>query len=183
MSRRFLLASFEREEDLLAATEAARARGYTIVDVFTPYAVHGLERAMGLAPSRLPWACFLGGATGLSIAIALQVWTSAVDWPLNVGGKPFVSGPAFVPVAFELTVLLAGLTAFAATFVRSGLYPGKRAVVLPRTTDDRFTIALEDTGPSFSVVEARALLAAHHVAELSEMVEPAPGSAPVEAKS
>lgn len=107
MSDRVLLATFEHEDDLLAATDAVRRGGFEIVDAFTPYAVHGLERAMGLRPSRLTWVCFLCGMTGVLGMLWFEHWTASIDWQLDVGGKPWNSLPSDVPVAFEAAVLLA----------------------------------------------------------------------------
>jgi len=150
VSRRLLVLAFEREGDLLRAVGHARAVGHEIVEVYAPYPVHGLPEAQGLAPSRLPWVCLAGGLLGLAGGLALQAWTSAVDWPLNVGGKPFLSWPAFVPVAFELVILFAGLLTVAAFLHRERLWPGKRlAVPLPRTTDDRFALVLAPAGASY----------------------------------
>jgi len=172
MSRRFLIGYFTRESDVLAATSAARERGYEIVDVHTPYAVHGLDRAMGLPPSRITFACFFGGVLGCGLAWWLQVFTSAQSWPLNVGGKPLVSGPAFVPVAFELTILFAGLTVFATTFARSRLFPGQRPrLALPGVTDDRFAIVLHMKDAAFSPGAARCLLEGHGAASVEEREE------------
>src|SRR5262245_18811767 len=125
MSRRLLVAAFERENDLLGATTTARERGLRIIDVYTPYAVHGLDEAMGLKPSRLSRACLACGAIGVAIALWFQHWAMSVDWPINVGGRPWNSLPAFVPVAFEVMVLFAGLGVVLAFFIRSRLYPGK----------------------------------------------------------
>jgi hypothetical protein len=142
MSPPLLIGYFESEEKILHATRAAREAGYAIHDVYTPYAVHGMDEAMGLRHSRLTWVCFGGGLFGASAALALQYYTSVVSWPLNVGGKPFNSLPAFIPVTFELTVLLAALTTVAAFFLRARLFPGKGGGALPRVTDDRFALAL-----------------------------------------
>jgi ActD protein len=139
-----LIATFTDEADLLAAVRAARAAGIAIDDAYTPYAVHGLDDAMGVRRSRLTWVCFLAGATGASLALAFQLWTSTVSWPLNVGGKPFASIPAFIPVTFELTVLSAALASAAAFLFRSRLFPGRRAVPVPRVTDDRFALVVAD---------------------------------------
>lgn len=133
---------FDSEDAILAATRKARDAGHRVADVFTPYAVHGLDEAMGLRPSRLPWVCFIVGMTGATLAMGFQVWTSTVSWPLNVGGKPFASVPAFIPVTFEVTVLTAALSSALAFFLRSKLFPGKRSIVLPHVTDDRFALAL-----------------------------------------
>jgi hypothetical protein len=134
--------AFDREDAVLRATEESRRLGLRIRDVYTPYAVHGLDEAMGIRRTRLGLVCFAAGAAGLLAAAALQAWTSAVSWPLNVGGKPAVSVPAFVPVAFEMTVLFAALCTVFALFVRARLFPGRRAWVLPRTTNDRFALVI-----------------------------------------
>jgi len=133
---------FEQEAQILNATKAARKAGLKVVDAYTPYAVHGLDKAMGLKPSKLTWVCFLAGLGGGSSMLALMIYTSAISWPLNVGGKPFASVPAFIPVTFEATVLCAALTTVLAFFVRSKLFPGKRVVPLERVTDDRFALEL-----------------------------------------
>jgi hypothetical protein len=147
---------FEDEQATLAATRAARAEGFAITDVFTPYAVHGLDEAMGLRPSRLPWVCFGAGLVGGAIGLGFQIWSSSVSWPLNVGGKPFVSLPAFIPITFELTVLAAALTTALALLVRARLFPGKRAAALPRVTDDRFALVLSAAGERGRAFLARA---------------------------
>jgi hypothetical protein len=138
----FTIGYFDSEEKVIKATRAVREAGHRIHDVYTPYAVHGLDAAQGLKPSKLTWVTFLAGLTGLTAALSLQIYTSAIAWKLNVGGKPFLSLPAFVPVSFELTVLFGGLATVAAFFIRTKLFPGKQALVLPRVTDDRFAIAL-----------------------------------------
>jgi hypothetical protein len=171
VSRRVLIGTFDDEHEVLEATAAARARGWDVLDVYSPHPVHGLDEALGLAPSRLPWVCFAAGAAALALAVWLQVWTSAVDWPLDVGGKPLLSLPAFVPVAFELTILLAGLAVFAATFARSGLFPGRRGQApVPGITDDRFAIVILEGDAAFSASEARETLRRHGALEVSEAI-------------
>ncbi len=105
MSERVLLATFEHEDDLLAAAKPCGRKGYAFVDAFTPYAVHGLDRAMGLKPSRLTWVCFACGMLGALGMLWFEHWTASVDWALDVGGKPWNSLPSDVPVAFEAAVL------------------------------------------------------------------------------
>ncbi len=175
MSRRLLVATFEYEDDVLAATDAARRRGLAIADVHTPYAVHGLDRAMGLAPSRLPWACFLLGLAGAGFILWFMFWTTAVDWPINIGGKPWNSLPAFVPIAFEMMVLCAGVGTVIVFFIVAGLRPGRPAAVPdPRATDDRFVLLLDQADAGFDVNEVRALLSRHHAVEVDERVERGP---------
>lgn len=159
MSKLFV-AYFDDEQAILGATRDAREQGFTIHDVFTPYAVHGMDEAMGLRRSRLTWVCFGAGLVGLVFAAFFQYWASAINWPLNVGGKPHNSFPAYVPVSFELMVLFAGLATVAALFIRARLRPLKREkILLPRVTDDRFALALETQGSHFDERAARALCA------------------------
>ena len=143
MSR--VMATFADDAALLAATRAAHAAGIAIDDAYTPYAVHGLDEAMGLRRSRLPWVCFAAGGFGATLALSFQLWTSTLSWPLNVGGKPFASIPAFIPVTFELTVLCAALVSAATFLFRSRLFPGRRAAPPPRVTDDRFALVVADS--------------------------------------
>lgn len=143
MEKQLLVGIFAKEEDILGATRATRDAGYSIYDVFAPYAIHGLSEAMGLKPSRLTWVCFAFALTGLLGAGFAQFWIGAVDWPLNVGGKPFNSLPAYLPVMFELTVLLGGLGVTATLFVRTKLYPGRAERLFDEeVTNSRFALAL-----------------------------------------
>jgi Ni/Fe-hydrogenase subunit HybB-like protein len=147
-----LVAVFEREEDLLHATAAARREGLQIVDAFTPHAVHGLDRAMGLRPSRLTWVCFGLGVLGTASMLLFQYWTTAMSWPINVGGKPWNSLPAFMPVTFEVMVLCAGVGTVVAFIWSSGLRPGRRSSLSDlRVTDDRFALAMANTTDAASV--------------------------------
>ena len=138
-----LNASFENEEQIVSATLAARENGFRIVDVFAPYAVHGLDHAMGLRPSRLSWACFLCGLFGVTFALGFQFWTMTRSWPMNVGGKPWNSLPAYVPITFEVMVLLAGLGVVFAFLLRCRLFPGKHAATpMPAVTNNCFVLVL-----------------------------------------
>lgn len=169
MARRTLIAVFEREEDILAATDAARRDGLSILDVYTPYAVHGLDRAMALQPSRLPWVCFLLGLAGAAFKVWFEYWTTAVSWPIDVGGKPWNSWPAFVPVTFEVMVLFAGVSTVAAFFLVAGLRPGRPAVLVhPRVTDDRFVLLLDEPDATFDAARVRRLLERHHAVAIEE---------------
>jgi hypothetical protein len=158
---------FDDEHAALEATTAVREAGFAVHDVYSPYAMHGISDAMGLKPSKLTWACFGFGALGLCCGAGLQYYTSAVSWALNVGGKPFNSGPAFVPVAFELTVLLAGLGVVASLFVVSRIGPGSAARALPRTTDDRFAVAIDTSAAHFEEEEAARVLRSHGAVEMA----------------
>lgn len=103
---------FDTPEGLIKAVEQAPKRGFSVIDAHTPYPVHGLQRALGISPSPLGYLVLLGGLSGALFALAYQGFTSTFDYPLNIGGKPFFAGPAFVPIIFELSVLLAAFSAF-----------------------------------------------------------------------
>jgi hypothetical protein len=168
MTRRVLVGDFGTEDDLLGAARAARERGFRIADAYTPYAVHGLDRAMGLRPSRLPWVCFGLGLFGAVSKLAFQFWAMAVDWPVNVGGKPWNSFPAYVPVTFEVMVLLAGLGTVLAFALRCRLLPGREAAPLFHgTTDDTFVLALEHPEDPADENAARQLLRGFHAARVA----------------
>lgn len=169
MSAPLLIGYFDSEEKVLDATRAVREAGYALRDVYTPYAVHGMDDAMGLKPSRLTWVCFGGGLLGATAALSLQYYTSVVSWPLNVGGKPFNSFPAFIPVSFELTVLFAALFTVAAFLARVKLFPGNKRQALPRVTDDRFAIALEPREAPAELAAAEDMLRRHGAVETARM--------------
>lgn len=128
---------------LIKATEKVRDANYENFDTFTPYPVHGLEVAQGLKRSPIAFVTFAAGLTGVTLGFLLQYWTSAVDWPLNVGGKPFNSWPAFVPIMFECTILFAGLATMAAMLFFNGLPNTRRKAFDPSLTRDRFAIVIE----------------------------------------
>jgi mono/diheme cytochrome c family protein len=157
-----VLAEFETTDQLLAAARAIRGAGFRKWDAHTPYPVHGLDRAMGLRPTILPWLVFGAGITGLVAAIGLQWFTNAFNYPLNISGKPIFSLQANIPVAFELTVLLSGITAFAGVLAL-GLMPQYSHPLLTnrrfrRATSDRFFISIEADSADFDFAKATAFL-------------------------
>lgn len=164
-------ASFADPQHLLEAVKRLKQEGYPVIDTYSPFPVHGMDEALGLKPSRLPRACLAFGLLGLAIAVSGQIWTSAFDYPLIVGGKPLISLPAFIPVSFELTVLLAGLGVVASLFVASGLRPKFRVPDLhPGVNDDRFVVAAEIRAGA-SLAGAQALMASLGALETELLVE------------
>ena len=134
---------FDDPHALMEATKKVRDARYKDFDAFTPYPVHGLVAAQGLKRSPLPFVTFAAGLTGCTLGFLLQYWTSAVDWPLIIGGKPFNSWPAFVPVMFECTILFAGLATVGGMFFLNGLPNMGRKAFDPRLTRDRFALLIE----------------------------------------
>ncbi|MBT3478299.1 MAG: DUF3341 domain-containing protein [Candidatus Marinimicrobia bacterium] len=141
---RQLIAEFRNEFDLTEAVQAVRDAGFEIVDAYTPFAVHGLDKAMGLKKSRLNQICFLFGSLGLAIGVLGQYWISAVNWPINIGGRPWNSLPAFMPVAFEVTILFAGLGTVFSFFAWRKVKYGKQGLQPHlRVTNDRFFVVMK----------------------------------------
>lgn len=167
MSRKGITGTFRSEEDLIAACRKAREEGFVIRDAYTPFAVHGLDEAMGLRPSRLGVVCFILGLLGLSLALGFQLWTSAWDWPLNIGGKSVSALPALIPVTFELTILFAAVGTVIAIFIVARLLPGRQpALPAPGITDDRFVLVLEASDGGLP--RARKLLEEHRGEDVTE---------------
>ncbi|MCP3919258.1 MAG: DUF3341 domain-containing protein [bacterium] len=172
MQRRLHVGMFEREGDLMRAARECRERSLPIVDAYSPYPLHGIDPLIGIARSRLTLVCFLGGLAGLTIALFFQYWTSALDWPTNVGGKPYDSLPAFLPIAFEMTVLLAGLATAFALLARSRLWPGKRAPKeLRGTTDNRYALVVAEESAELAPREMHDMFTRHGAVEAWEELE------------
>ncbi len=142
-------------EALKHALGKVREAKWQSFDAFTPFPIHGLEEIQGLKRSPLPWVTFVMGLAGLCFAFGLQYWTSAIDWPLNVAGKPYNSWPAFVPVMFELTILFAGISTFAAMLFLNKLPNVTKASFDPSLVQDRFAILIEAPKPLGAYEEPR----------------------------
>lgn len=140
MPTKLLVGSWDRPDAVLAAAKAARAAGLTVHDAYTPFPVHGMDEALGLGPSWLSRACLAFALLGLTGALGFQFWVSVFNWPMNVGGKPFDASPALLPVAFELTVLFAGLGTVG-TFLAFRRLSPLRVPEVGGATDDRFLLA------------------------------------------
>ena len=147
-SSKVIHAFYNYDEVVLDAVKKVKAANHHIEEVFCPFPVHGLDKAMGLAPTRIAITSFMYGITGLSIAIWLTYYTMIADWPQDIGGKPSFSWaenmPAFVPIMFELTVFFAAHLMVITFYMRSRIWPFKAAENPdPRTTDDHFLMEIE----------------------------------------
>ena len=143
MNEEYVIGVFDDEEKLLKASQKIKNEKIQIVDFYTPFPVHGLDEILDITRSRLPYVTLGAGAFGLTLALTFQVWTSAFDWPINVGGKPMLSIPAFIPVTFELMVLCGALTTVAAFFFRAKLFPSQVAQSINlKQLDDKFLIVV-----------------------------------------
>jgi len=147
---RAVLALYDDPDRLLNAAAIAREHGFSGLDAYTPYAVHGLSEALGIRKSWIPLVTLVMGLTGAALGLTFEIWTQAYDWPLNVGGKPNVSLPAFIPIFFESGVLIGGTMTLAALLLACGL-PNYKAPILDRNlTNDRFGLYVPETGPDWN---------------------------------
>ncbi|MCC6214973.1 MAG: DUF3341 domain-containing protein [Polyangiaceae bacterium] len=170
-----VVAEYETPTALVHAAEKVRDAGFQHWDTYTPFPIHGIDPAMGIRPTRLPWIVLCAGLTGLTTAALLQWWTNAVDYPWVISGKPFLSIPASVPVYFELTVLFSALTALGAMIVINGLpephHPLDLKERFGRATDDRFFLYIQARDPKFDESATRALLESTHPEDLDDVME------------
>ena len=134
---------FNDSHELLDAARKVKGAGVASFETYSPFPIHGMDDAMGLKRSPIPYVTFAAGLTGFIFAFGLQYWTSAVDWPLIIAGKPFNSWPAFVPVMFELTVLFGGLATFGALLFFCKLPNQSRKAIDPGLTQDKFALVIE----------------------------------------
>jgi hypothetical protein len=143
---------------LVAAAHKVREAGYKKFDAITPFPVHGIEEAIGIQRSMIPWVTFIAGVVGFLSGLALTFWTSAVDWAINVGGKPFFSGPAFAPIMFELTILFAALASVGAMFVFCGLPKIDPPIIDPDLTSHKFALFIPETEVNYDAGRAEKML-------------------------
>jgi hypothetical protein len=150
-----VLGNFKDPNKIMHAANKVRESGYTDFDIYTPYPIHGLDKAMGVKRSILPYISFAGAMFGLSNAVFLMWWTGAVDYKLNIGGKPFFSVQFGIPIMFELTVLLTGLATFVALWALCGLpkwYSDLQDDAgFQSAVDDTFVLSIFATDQRFSL--------------------------------
>ncbi len=158
-----LLAEFPSAEALVRAAGSLRDAGYRQFDAHSPFPVHGIERAMGIRPTVLPWLVLGAGLTGCAAALLMQWWMNAIDYPVLISGKPLFSLPANIPITFELIVLFSALTAFGGTLALNRLpqfwHPVFSSTRFRRATTDGFFISVEAGDPKFKEAATRELLA------------------------
>lgn len=168
MIKKFVVGSFEDEKVLFPAVKNVRRAGYKIHDIYTPFPVHGLDHAMGLRETSLHTAGFIYGTLGTLIALGGMGWIFAIDWPLNIGGKPHFPLPAYIPITFELTVLLSAVGMVMTYCYLNQMMPGvKKHHFSPRATDDAFVMVIELT-PTSNAEEIKSFLQDNGAIEINE---------------
>jgi len=142
--KNYLIGVYDDDEVLLNAIPKIRSAGAKIMEAFTPFPVHGIDPALGIKRSRLPQVAFMFGACGTTFALSLMIITMGFDWPMDIGGKPHLPFPSFIPVSFELTVLCAALGMVGTFLASSGLGPGSNKTIFdPRVSDDKFILVFD----------------------------------------
>ncbi len=158
-----VMAEFTNPHAVLDAARSARQLGYTALEAYTPYPVEGLPAALGHPRNRVPFIVFIGGLVGAGAGFLMMYWTMAVDYPFNVGGRPFNSWPVWVPITFEMLILFASFGAFFGTLFLNGLprlhHPVFDVPGFERATQDRFFLCIESTDPRFDAEEVKRFLA------------------------
>ena len=156
------LAEFRTSEEVLAATRKARERGYRRMDVYSPFPVEGVAELLGFERTRVPAAVFAGGLMGAVGGYLLQFGLNAVDYPLNVGGRPLNSIPAWIPIMYELTILFASLAAVLGMLALNGLpmpyHPVFNVPQFALATREKFFLCIEATDPQFDREATRRFL-------------------------
>jgi ActD protein len=157
-----LLAEFDDPNSLVAAAHRTRQQGYRRMDAYSPFPIEELHEALGAGHTRLPLLVLMGGIAGGVGGFGLQYWAASIAYPINVGGRPLVSWPAFIPITFECTILVAALSAVLGMLALNGLpMPYHPVFNVPRfalASRNRFFLCIEATDPNFDVDETRKFL-------------------------
>jgi hypothetical protein len=168
-----LLAEFDSATAIVDAARRTRQAGFTKIDTFTPFPIHELDAALKLPRTRLPWLVLGGGIAGMATGFALQYWASVIAYPLNIGGRPLASWPAFIVPSYELTILFSALTAVFGMIALNGLpmpyHPVFNVPQFSSASADRFFLSIETKDPKFDLAGTRAFLEGLHPLGVTEI--------------
>jgi len=168
-----MLAQFGTAGALLHAVEKARAAGYKKMEAYSPYPIHGLSEALGFHKTKLPWIILGGGFVGALTGLVMQWSSAAYFYPINVGGKPYFSWPAFVPITFECMILLAAFSAVLGMLGLNGLpqpyHPLFNSEAFAHASRDKFFLCVESQDPLFNVETTRTFLESLSPEEIDEV--------------
>jgi hypothetical protein len=168
-----LMAEFDSPSAVVAAARRVYDAGYRRINAYSPFPIEELSEAIGFHHDRVALVTLIGGILGGLGGFALQYWTSAIDYPLNVGGRPLLSLPAFIPVTFECTILLASFGAFVGNLLMNRLpqpyHPAFNTPSFARASQDRFFVCIKSDDPMYSETRTRAFLEGLGAIEVSNV--------------
>jgi len=168
-----LMAEFEKPDDLIAAARRVREAGYKVVEAYSPFPVEGLTDALGFRGTNVPLLVLIGGIIGCVGGYLMQYYVAVIDYPNNIGGRPLNSWPSFIPITFELTVLIAALFAVLGMLALNGLpMPYHPVFNVPRfalASRDRFFLAIHSSDPKFDLEKTRSFLQSLGSREVSDI--------------
>jgi len=169
------MAEFDTATELVDAARQVRDAGFRRTDAFSPFPIHEIDEALGIRRSILPVLVFFGGITGLIAGLSLEVFIHYIDYPMNIGGRPYLSWPSFVPPAYELTILFAGFTAVFGMLFLNGLpRPYHPVFNVPRfalATREKFFLLIESADPRFDYEKTREFMAGLDPQEVFDVEE------------
>ena len=170
-----VMAEFDSPNDLVKAAREVRDAGYTKTDAYSPFPIHEMDEALGIKRTILPYLVLAGGLAGCLGGFALQYYTIGIDYPINVGGRPYLSLPSYIPVIFECTILLASFTAVFGMLLLNGLpqhyHPVFNAPRFALASRDKFFLAIEAADPKFDHEETKRFLANLNAQEVVDVEE------------
>lgn len=170
-----IMAEFDTATELVDAARQVRDAGYRKTDAFTPFPLHEIDEALGIKRSILPFLVLAGGFAGLLAGLGLEIWVHAIDYPLNIGGRPYVSLPSFIPPAYELTILFASFTAVLGMLFLNGLpQPYHPVFNVPRfalATREKFFLIIEAKDPLYEYEKARSFMESLNPQEVFDVEE------------
>jgi hypothetical protein len=170
-----MMAEFDNPTELMRAARATYAAGYRNIDAYTPYPIEELADVIGFEKTRVPLVCLLGGVLGGLSGYLLQYWINNISYPLNIGGRPYHSWPAFIIVTFEMTILFGGLSAAIGMLGLNGLpapyHPVFNNPRFSAVSRDRFFLCIEAADPQFDPESARTFLSAFNTVDITEVLE------------
>ena len=157
-----IIAEFDDPDDLMDAAKEAYHKGYRAMDAYSPFPIHGIDDALGIPETKLPWFTLAAGVTGACTGFGLQYFASVIHYPYDIGGRPYFSWPAFIPITFELNILFASFTTGLMMLALNGLpqpyHPVMNAKNFERATSDRFFLCIEHDDPLYSTAETTEFL-------------------------
>lgn len=168
-TNKVILGIYEDPDHIYDATKKLIHDGYRVRDVYSPFAIHGIDRVMGIKRSRLTVAAFIFAMTGISLALTLQTYVSFFDWQINIGGKPFLHIPTYIPITFELSILCTAFGMVACFFYVNRMVWGKNADIIDiRVTDDLFVVAVDVIPNKTNIAALSELLKSKGAIEIRE---------------